>query len=381
MSEDDQRAFREAMNGVRPLPARARPCGAAPSRARSRVLRAPTNARCCARACCHRRITALLDTGDELSFRRRWIREELLRKLRRGPFLALPPRSTCTASVAMTRTRRCGTSSPSRSHRRLGCVRVIHGKGRGSGPRGPVLKHVVNHWLRRMDDVAAFATARPVDGGTGAVYVLLASAGARRAAARRARRQYGSPRRRRFRPGIPDDLVQHRRRERAARQLERQRRSTSSSNVHARSRTGRAQAAALVLEALRSSSAHSAGSRGLDRGLDGRERLAAARADPAAPQRAARVDVHGLAPRRQSASIAERERSCAGRRASRPRPAAGDSSCRADSRGQHRVEHGAARRREREAALAAVARRRRRPAPSRARPRLLPSRPKRCGPK
>jgi DNA-nicking Smr family endonuclease len=53
---------------------------------------------------------------------------------------------------------------------------VIHGKGRGSGPRGPVLKHVVNHWLRRMDDVAAFATARPVDGGTGAVYVLLAGA-------------------------------------------------------------------------------------------------------------------------------------------------------------------------------------------------------------
>jgi DNA-nicking Smr family endonuclease len=42
-----------------------------------------------------------------------------------------------------------------------------------------VLKHVVNHWLRRMDDVAAFATARPVDGGTGAVYVLLAAQGAR----------------------------------------------------------------------------------------------------------------------------------------------------------------------------------------------------------
>jgi DNA-nicking Smr family endonuclease len=43
-----------------------------------------------------------------------------------------------------------------------------------------VLKHVVNHWLRRMDDVVAFATARPVDGGTGAVYVLLAASGTRR---------------------------------------------------------------------------------------------------------------------------------------------------------------------------------------------------------
>jgi len=28
--------------------------------------------------------------------------------------------------------------------------------------------------LRRMNDVVAFASARPVDGGTGAVYVLLA---------------------------------------------------------------------------------------------------------------------------------------------------------------------------------------------------------------
>ena len=62
-----------------------------------------------------------------------------------------------------------------------GCVRVIHGKGRGSGQRGPVLKHVVNHWLRRMDGVLAFASARPVDGGTGAAYVLLGPAKAARA--------------------------------------------------------------------------------------------------------------------------------------------------------------------------------------------------------
>jgi DNA-nicking Smr family endonuclease len=57
---------------------------------------------------------------------------------------------------------------------------VIHGKGRGSGQRGPVLKHVVNHWLRRMDGVLAFASARPVDGGTGAAYVLLGPAKAGR---------------------------------------------------------------------------------------------------------------------------------------------------------------------------------------------------------
>jgi DNA-nicking Smr family endonuclease len=53
------------------------------------------------------------------------------------------------------------------------CVRVIHGKGYRSGARGPVLKTAVNLWLRRLSDVIAFASARAIDGGTGAVYVLL----------------------------------------------------------------------------------------------------------------------------------------------------------------------------------------------------------------
>jgi DNA-nicking Smr family endonuclease len=52
-------------------------------------------------------------------------------------------------------------------------VRVIHGKGLGSGHRGPVLKSAVNRWLRRHAAVAAFCSARRIDGGTGALYVLL----------------------------------------------------------------------------------------------------------------------------------------------------------------------------------------------------------------
>ena len=54
------------------------------------------------------------------------------------------------------------------------CVRVIHGKGRRSGPRGPVLKNMVSKVLRKSAAVVAFASARPADGGTGALYVLLA---------------------------------------------------------------------------------------------------------------------------------------------------------------------------------------------------------------
>ena len=53
------------------------------------------------------------------------------------------------------------------------CVRIVHGKGLGSGERGPVLKGKVNNWLRRWNEVLAFVSTRQVHGGTGAVYVLL----------------------------------------------------------------------------------------------------------------------------------------------------------------------------------------------------------------
>ncbi|TDJ10252.1 MAG: DNA mismatch repair protein MutS, partial [Gammaproteobacteria bacterium] len=46
-------------------------------------------------------------------------------------------------------------------------------KGLGSGERGPVLKRKVDTWLRQWNTVLAFVSARQVDGGTGAVYVLL----------------------------------------------------------------------------------------------------------------------------------------------------------------------------------------------------------------
>ena len=56
---------------------------------------------------------------------------------------------------------------------RLRCVRIIHGKGFRSASAQPVLKGLVNNWLRQHDGVLAFCSARPADGGTGAVYVLL----------------------------------------------------------------------------------------------------------------------------------------------------------------------------------------------------------------
>jgi DNA-nicking Smr family endonuclease len=56
------------------------------------------------------------------------------------------------------------------------CVLVVHGRGLHSKDQVPVLKDALKRWMstaRFADHVLAFATARPHDGGLGAVYVLL----------------------------------------------------------------------------------------------------------------------------------------------------------------------------------------------------------------
>jgi DNA-nicking Smr family endonuclease len=52
-------------------------------------------------------------------------------------------------------------------------IRIIHGKGKHSSNKGPVLKSMLNQQLRLRDDVIAFCTAPAHDGGTGVLYCLL----------------------------------------------------------------------------------------------------------------------------------------------------------------------------------------------------------------
>lgn len=60
--------------------------------------------------------------------------------------------------------------------RGISCVRIIHGRGKNSPSPFPVLKNGVERWLSRRRSsrfVAAYTSARLVDGGGGAMYVLL----------------------------------------------------------------------------------------------------------------------------------------------------------------------------------------------------------------
>jgi DNA-nicking Smr family endonuclease len=60
------------------------------------------------------------------------------------------------------------------------CVLLVHGRGIHSKDQVPILKEALRSWLataRFGRHVLAFATARPTDGGAGAIYVLLRRAG------------------------------------------------------------------------------------------------------------------------------------------------------------------------------------------------------------
>lgn len=113
-----------------------------------------------------------LPTGEELYFHRNGLQKSVLRKFRRGQYSIQAELDLHGLTVEEARQELTAFIHYASSHR-LRCVRIIHGKGKRSAGGVSVLKDKVNHWLRQINNVLAFSSARRVDGGTGAVYVLL----------------------------------------------------------------------------------------------------------------------------------------------------------------------------------------------------------------
>ncbi|PID49488.1 MAG: DNA mismatch repair protein MutS [Proteobacteria bacterium] len=113
-----------------------------------------------------------IQPGDILSYLRPGVQHRIFNKLRRGEYRLAAELDLHGLNARQARGYLAEfliTVYPLQGE----CVRIIHGKGNRSDHRGPILKTKVNHWLRQHDRVLAFYSARPVDGGTGAVYVLL----------------------------------------------------------------------------------------------------------------------------------------------------------------------------------------------------------------
>jgi DNA-nicking Smr family endonuclease len=163
-------AFRDAVRDVRPLPAAA-PVAKPPPVPRARFRREDER-RVLAESLALDPADLMVESGEELLFRRARVPPRVTERLKRGEFavgdeIDLHGLSEREARAALREFLAAAVA------RRLACVRVVHGKGLRSGPRGPVLKHAVNGWLRKVDAVLAFASTPRRDGGTGAVYVLL----------------------------------------------------------------------------------------------------------------------------------------------------------------------------------------------------------------
>jgi DNA-nicking Smr family endonuclease len=165
--------FRSAVDDARPIKKRDRIQNTAPVPRPKRTPRQAEQAQIADPGFEYLASTAITP-GDKLFFQRGSVNQKVMRDLRRGRY---PVREEVdlhgmTATEALNVLRDFISYS---YQNEFNCISVVHGKGLGSGSRGPVLKAGVDQWLRQWDEVQAFCSALDRDGGTGAVYVLLKS--------------------------------------------------------------------------------------------------------------------------------------------------------------------------------------------------------------
>jgi DNA-nicking Smr family endonuclease len=169
----DGDAFRAAMQGVKPLDHAPRHPSAPPKRRLRKARPSVAALEDIDQAMPLIAAAADEDTGSAaLSFQRGGVRDQVMRRLRRGLYPSEAELDLHGLTQIAARDRLADFIARSRDMGQR-CVRVVHGKGYRSGARGPILKSAVNLWLRRHMDVMAFTSAKPIDGGTGALYVLL----------------------------------------------------------------------------------------------------------------------------------------------------------------------------------------------------------------
>ncbi len=121
----------------------------------------------------------LSDSDEFIEGRVSGLDPDIVRRLRRGEYavqghIDLHGMTREEAKAAVNRYLREARGQGKR------CVLVVHGRGTHSKDQVPILKDALRSWLatnRFGRHVLAFATARPADGGAGALYLLLRRAG------------------------------------------------------------------------------------------------------------------------------------------------------------------------------------------------------------
>jgi len=171
--EDDAALFRAAIGEVRTFIPPPVPPAPPPPRASTRM--AGQDAREAWSEFQRLLNTTTLDAGDCLRYRRDEVPPHILRRLARGQYAVQDELDLhhARAADAWEMLREFLHEAHLHDHH---CVRIIHGKGVHSDNGVPVLKNLLDQFLRRRADVLAFHSAPAAQGGTGATLVLLKSA-------------------------------------------------------------------------------------------------------------------------------------------------------------------------------------------------------------
>ena len=167
--DDDVSLFRRHVGGTRPLKGegeRVLPVHRAPRRA------SPPGGQGATEGGFEPDPIGNIERGSRIEFARPGLQRREIRRLRRG-YHRVQDQLDLHGLFASEAERAVLEFIDHSRARGLRCVCIIHGKGRSSTGGRPVLKAVVDRWLRRCDGVLAFCPAPDNAGGTGAVHVLL----------------------------------------------------------------------------------------------------------------------------------------------------------------------------------------------------------------
>jgi DNA-nicking Smr family endonuclease len=166
-NEDEGQLFREQMADVKPLKHEPR----TPRKSQPEPVRVKRHAAPPLIADVFSDAPLTEGCPEELSFARSGVQPATLKKLRQGKLEVEEEIDLHGMTVDAARDyllaflAECEASS-------IRVIRIVHGKGyRSQGT--PVIKGMINRWLRAVPMVLAFRSAIPAEGGTGAVVVLL----------------------------------------------------------------------------------------------------------------------------------------------------------------------------------------------------------------
>jgi DNA-nicking Smr family endonuclease len=175
-SDDEDDSFREAMEGVAPLPQKK----IVPAKPRAELTPAQLERREAALGLKKPAVdpnyltlgeVPMLHPRETLEWKKDGVQHEVFRKLRAGKYpidgdLDLHRHTVKEARAAVFAFLNHALERGWRT------VRILHGRGERSPTPGRI-KSYVAFWLGQVPEVIAFNSAIPSHGGTGAVYVLL----------------------------------------------------------------------------------------------------------------------------------------------------------------------------------------------------------------